>query len=220
MQCWPVDLNWTSSCFRKLRILHCRFHYILLSNRSFIHRLTFDNLMWPNGTVWCHRFRSALDQLGCQAITRSNGDISSTGPFKTIKKQILTKNKKIFNSGVFVNVASKVVAIFVEKIVSFHIPDAVGWERIVLQMILRQLLLNLDCVLHSILPSVHAAYRPCAKVTINILIKLYIMVLTHLPLDKMAAISQMIFSNAFSWMKKILFWIDFHWSLFLMPGVH
>ena len=39
--------------------------------------------------------------------------------------------------------------------------------------------------------------------------------LTHLPVDKMAAISWTTFSNAFSWMKSFVFWIDFHWSLFL-----
>ena len=39
--------------------------------------------------------------------------------------------------------------------------------------------------------------------------------LTHLPLDKMDAISQTIFSDAFSWMKKFDFWLKFHWSLFL-----
>ena len=40
-------------------------------------------------------------------------------------------------------------------------------------------------------------------------------VLTHLPLDKMAAISQKIFSDAFLWMKSFVFWLKFHWSLFL-----
>ena len=39
--------------------------------------------------------------------------------------------------------------------------------------------------------------------------------LTHLPLNKMAAILQMIFSDAFSWMKSFAFWWRFHWSLFL-----
>ena len=39
--------------------------------------------------------------------------------------------------------------------------------------------------------------------------------LTHLPLDKMATISQMTFSNAFSWMKSFIFWFEFHRSLFL-----
>ena len=39
--------------------------------------------------------------------------------------------------------------------------------------------------------------------------------LTHPPLDKMAAISQRIFSDAFSWMKSFAFWLKFHWSLFL-----
>ena len=39
--------------------------------------------------------------------------------------------------------------------------------------------------------------------------------LTHLPLDKMAAISQTIYSDAFSRMKSFIFWLKFHWSLFL-----
>ena len=39
--------------------------------------------------------------------------------------------------------------------------------------------------------------------------------LTHLPLDKMATISQMTDSNAFSWIKTFVFWFEFHWRLFL-----
>ena len=39
--------------------------------------------------------------------------------------------------------------------------------------------------------------------------------LTHLPVDKVAAISQTIFSDAFSWMKSFVFWLNFHWNLFL-----
>ena len=39
--------------------------------------------------------------------------------------------------------------------------------------------------------------------------------LSHLPLDKMTAISQMIYSDASSWMKSLVFWLKFHWSLFL-----
>ena len=39
--------------------------------------------------------------------------------------------------------------------------------------------------------------------------------LTHLPLDKMVAISQTIFSDAFLWMKSFIFQLQFHWSLFL-----
>ena len=35
------------------------------------------------------------------------------------------------------------------------------------------------------------------------------------PLDKMDAISQTIFSNAFYWMKILEFWLKLHWSLFL-----
>ena len=35
------------------------------------------------------------------------------------------------------------------------------------------------------------------------------------PLYKMAAISQTIISDAFSWMKIFVFWLKFHWSSFL-----
>ena len=35
------------------------------------------------------------------------------------------------------------------------------------------------------------------------------------PQDKMAAILQTIFWDAFSWMKSFVFWLKFHWSLFL-----
>ena len=35
------------------------------------------------------------------------------------------------------------------------------------------------------------------------------------PLDKMAPISQTIFSDAYLWMKSSVFWLKFHWSLFL-----
>ena len=38
---------------------------------------------------------------------------------------------------------------------------------------------------------------------------------THLPLDKMVAVSQTIFSAAFLWMKSFVLWLKFHWSLFL-----
>ena len=39
--------------------------------------------------------------------------------------------------------------------------------------------------------------------------------LTHWGRDKMAAIFQTTFSNAFSWMQINEFWLRFHWSLFL-----
>ena len=38
--------------------------------------------------------------------------------------------------------------------------------------------------------------------------------LTHWGQDKMAAIFQTMFSNAFSWMRILVFWLKFHWSLF------
>ena len=40
-------------------------------------------------------------------------------------------------------------------------------------------------------------------------------ILTHLFLDKMAAISQTMFLNAFSWMKSFVLRFEFHWGLFL-----
>ena len=39
--------------------------------------------------------------------------------------------------------------------------------------------------------------------------------LSHLLLDKMASVSQTIFSDAFSWMKIFVFWLKYHWSVFL-----
>ena len=39
--------------------------------------------------------------------------------------------------------------------------------------------------------------------------------LRHIPLDKMAAISKTTISDAISWMKSFVFWLRFHWSLFL-----
>ena len=39
--------------------------------------------------------------------------------------------------------------------------------------------------------------------------------LIHLPLDKMAVISQTICSDAFLWMKGFIFWLKFYWGLFL-----
>ena len=38
--------------------------------------------------------------------------------------------------------------------------------------------------------------------------------------DKMAAISQTTFSNAFSWMKRFIFRFEFHWSLFPKGPIH
>ena len=40
------------------------------------------------------------------------------------------------------------------------------------------------------------------------------MKLAHLPLDKMATISQMTFTKAFSQKKRLAFWFEFHYSLF------
>ena len=48
----------------------------------------------------------------------------------------------------------------------------------------------------------------------NVIYRLMAISLTH-PLDKLPAISQTIFSYAFSWMKNVLFWLKFHWSFFL-----
>ena len=40
--------------------------------------------------------------------------------------------------------------------------------------------------------------------------------ISHFPLDKMAAISQPTYSSAFLWLKSFVFWFKLHWSLFLM----
>ena len=40
-------------------------------------------------------------------------------------------------------------------------------------------------------------------------------ILTHFPMDKMDAISQTIFSDEFSLMKRFVLWSKFHWSLFV-----
>ena len=37
-----------------------------------------------------------------------------------------------------------------------------------------------------------------------------LVLLIHLPLDKMAAISQTMFSDAFSWMKSFVVWLQFY----------
>ena len=42
--------------------------------------------------------------------------------------------------------------------------------------------------------------------------KIHVTLLTHLPRDKMAAISQTMFSDAFSWVKTFALWLIFHWS--------
>ena len=64
-------------------------------------------------------------------------------------------------------------------------------------------------VCDNLLPEVATLYR-CILSWYNGIFN----VLTHLPLDKMAGISQTIFSNAFLWMKRFAFWFEFHWSLF------
>ena len=43
----------------------------------------------------------------------------------------------------------------------------------------------------------------------------FLQLLTHLPLNKVAAISQMALSNTFSWMKMLEFRLKFHWNLVL-----
>ena len=48
----------------------------------------------------------------------------------------------------------------------------------------------------------------------------YAQALTHIPLNKMAAISQTIFSDALSWMKSFVFWLKCHWSLFVWFHLH
>ena len=57
--------------------------------------------------------------------------------------------------------------------------------------------------------------RVCIRENGQIMVKCHFFMLnhlTHLPMDKMAAVSQAIFSDAFSWMKCFVFWLNFHWS--------
>ena len=57
----------------------------------------------------------------------------------------------------------------------------------------------------------YLAHYPLANVAVFLKLSL----LTHWGRDKMAAILQTTFSNAFSWMKMHEFHLRFHWSLFL-----
>ena len=52
-------------------------------------------------------------------------------------------------------------------------------------------------------------------VTLTIADRMLKSALTHLLLDKMATILQMISPVAFLWMKSFVFWLKFHWRLFL-----
>ena len=75
------------------------------------------------------------------------------------------------------------------------------------------------CGFHK-LGGIHPGLKVLGAFIVPILKNIYLQLrtrtlLTHLPLDKLAAISQTTFSNAFSWMKHFVFQIDFHWSWFL-----
>ena len=73
----------------------------------------------------------------------------------------------------------------------------------------------------SVLIVSHVMYMGCQPATqsawgdLKPIFYLFYDLLTHLSRDKMAAISQTIFSDAFSWMKSFIFWLKFHWTLFL-----
>ena len=56
---------------------------------------------------------------------------------------------------------------------------------------------------------------PSWDIVVNSIKLLYCLEIDSSPLDKMAAISQMIFSDEFLWKKISVFWLLFHWSLFL-----
>ena len=74
--------------------------------------------------------------------------------------------------------------------------------------------------LYSIFGYDSLSFTVCPKDMYNIVFSyvcsnvVVVCLLTHLPLDKMAAISQTTFSNTFSWMKSLVFRFKFHWSLF------
>ena len=63
-------------------------------------------------------------------------------------------------------------------------------------------------------------YRICHEIKCDAPQMIFKMVIKLRPrlfltLNKMAVISQTIFSAAFLWMKKFVFWLQFHWNLFL-----
>ena len=57
----------------------------------------------------------------------------------------------------------------------------------------------------------------CFPLSVLLIIKMLpvLHTITHLLLDKMAAISQTIYLDGFPWMENCTFWLKFHWSLFL-----
>ena len=88
------------------------------------------------------------------------------------------------------------------------------------------LLYNKDCRLHCVfgpsLPSVVQCYcywnsDPVGRVVIIICNSSadILAVSTHLPLSKMATISQTIYLNKFSWTKSFVYWFEFPWRLVL-----
>ena len=60
----------------------------------------------------------------------------------------------------------------------------------------------------------HCITPSCRSVASNALATVGRIAIAHLPLDKMAVISQTIFSDARFWMKSLEFWFKFHWNLF------
>ena len=86
-------------------------------------------------------------------------------------------------------------------------PFCPGWDELKCKM----------CETHTFGCSEPPVYtKGMYVITVLILILLLLdVMLTHLPLDKMAAILLTIFSDAFSWMKSFEFWLKVHWSLFL-----
>ena len=68
--------------------------------------------------------------------------------------------------------------------------------------------------------SVKKQVGSCGTISVQLWYLCYVLkwsvtLLTHLCLDKIAAISPTIFPDAFSWMKNFVFWLKFDWSLFL-----
>ena len=65
-------------------------------------------------------------------------------------------------------------------------------------------------------------WAPCKWLTVGsagacfmvVLIPVKRVILTHRGRDKMDAISQTTFSSAFSSMKMVVFWLNFHWNMF------
>ena len=153
-----------------------------------------------------HCFEWCLGTWWHNAITNANTALLTIGPLKNKFQLNLIWNIKVFfQENAFENVVCKMVANLFG--VNQHKTDKNRWcgqfphlhfDIVVPQNTICSLLYN----------TISYLFFNCAANKIHCSNNTS-------PLDKMATISQMIFSDAFSWMKNFVFWSTFHLSLFL-----